>query len=291
VFFHTHDADDGLQNRGIGQLRLEIDLAVVEAGPDTGNAPPLTVPPAPALSLDDLGGPADGARIPVAVRVALSGAGTTLARALVWRDPPACTLAPPAPAIGQGFAVVVSDSRATLVYTLVDGDAVLAGPLPGDGGALRLEVPARAESAAYALLAAPAADDPTALPLTHRLHLALPLPAAPDDVPTARPTDAPTGAPSSPTTGETADVTAGEPAVPSVQPAASAASGQPAPADAVPTVLVVAPSAGPSAGPSSGPPAATDAQPAAVAEPPAAPPTAAPTPTPTPVPPPAAPAG
>lgn len=174
LYIHQRDAFDPLRNRGIGQLRLAIDLSVVQAGPDAGTAPPLTIPPPPQLTLAELGDPADGVRFALSARVALSGAETTLKRALVWQSAPRVETDPAAPAVGEGFAVVVADSAGERLYTLVDGDKPLAGPVPGVGGPLKLDAGLRRADGVYSLVITPRDDDAEVLPLTHTLHIPLP---------------------------------------------------------------------------------------------------------------------
>jgi hypothetical protein len=178
LYIHQRDAFDALRNRGIGQLRLAIDLAVAGEAPDTGTAPPLTIPPPPQLTLATLGDPADGVRFVLSARVALSGAETMLKRALVWQPAPRFETEPAAPAVGEAFALVLVDSAADRLYAVLDGDKPLAGPVPGvdanAGGPLKLDVGIRTAEGAYSLVITPRSDNPDLLPLVHTLHIPLP---------------------------------------------------------------------------------------------------------------------
>ena len=173
LHFHQRDPADPLQNRGIGQLRVALDLSVVGAGADAGTAPALTAPMPPQLTLTDLGDPAGDVRFALSARVALSGAQTMLQRALAWRSAPQVLTEPAVPAVGEAFVVIVPDSAADLLHSLFDGDQLLAGPQPGNGGPLKLDAGMRSLGGVYTLVVAPAEDDAGALPLTHALHILL----------------------------------------------------------------------------------------------------------------------
>lgn len=98
-----------------------------------------------------------------------------LQRALAWRSAPQVVTEPAAPAVGESFAVIVTDSADDLQHTLFDGDKPLAGPQPGNGGPLKLDAGIRSVGGVYTLVVSPAQDDAGVLPLAHTLHIVLPV--------------------------------------------------------------------------------------------------------------------
>ena len=118
AYFHQRDDHDPRHNKGIDQLRVEVDLAIARdaTGDATGDAPPppplLDAPPLPL-----------GAVLRVRARKAISGLRCELAGLATIEPPPVVHLAP---APGGAVTLVIPASRRDERYRLLRDDTVLA---------------------------------------------------------------------------------------------------------------------------------------------------------------------
>jgi hypothetical protein len=118
AYFHQRDDHDPRHNKGIDQLRVEVDLAIARdaTGDATGDAPPppplLDAPPLPL-----------GAVLRVRARKAISGLRCELAGLATIEPPPVVHLEP---APGGAVTLVIPASRRDERYRLLRDDTVLA---------------------------------------------------------------------------------------------------------------------------------------------------------------------
>lgn len=148
AYFHRHDVEDAGINRGIGQLEIEIDLAVA-ADPAPGPVDPVLDPslrpPEPPL-LET--GPLEAGTL-LHVRAVKAQTGVQAAIERTARVVGLPTIRPDPPAVAQGDAarIVIAASRAGEHYQLARDDTGIGAAVPGTGDDLEFETgPIRADT-------------------------------------------------------------------------------------------------------------------------------------------------
>ncbi|HEX8113778.1 MAG TPA: hypothetical protein VF516_38865, partial [Kofleriaceae bacterium] len=133
AYFHQHDDQSPQLNKGIEQLRIEVD-AVVERDRFDPTANPVTTPPLAPL-IDTARLPA-GSVLAVQARKAMSGLGAALTRRAVLDDLP--VTAPRAVASGASADIAIEASRTGDRYWLIRAGQPVGDPKTGTGGKLVL---------------------------------------------------------------------------------------------------------------------------------------------------------
>jgi hypothetical protein len=168
-YMHQRDDADALQNQGLGQLRVEIDLALARDPPPPNNpaaSPATTAPLPPRIRAAVL--PA-GTEIQVLARHAISGVSAPLARRALLSAPP--VVSAPAVAAGQVATLTITASLAGEFYTVLLDDSVVAGPVAGTGAALSLPLVAIGRRTEFELRAE--MRDPARLSLERSIRVAI----------------------------------------------------------------------------------------------------------------------
>lgn len=144
AYFHQRDDQDSRVNKGIGQLRIGVDLAVARdrttAGDPTTNAPALP-------NLDARSPIALGTELSVLARKAMSSLTAQLSRtAKLWPVP---TITAAKVAAGSVGTIVIVASVAGERYTLLRDETAIAGPLNGTGADLQLQTEPLAQTSVF----------------------------------------------------------------------------------------------------------------------------------------------
>jgi hypothetical protein len=134
AYFHQRDDQDSRVNKGIGQLRIGVDLAVARnrttAGDPTTSAPALpTLEPVAAIAV--------GTELSVLARKAMSSLTAPLSRSATLWPVPTITAAKVAP--GTIGTIVIAASMVGEKYTLLRDETAVAGPIVGTGADLQLQ--------------------------------------------------------------------------------------------------------------------------------------------------------
>ncbi len=163
AYFHKRDAADATQNKGIGQLAVEVDLVVpapvgatVAAATELDRSRQIARPPELTLTAD-----AVDVTWRVSGRKAQTGVGIDLEREAVVGAPPA--IRPESPVVDSGTAtgIIIENGRIGERYQLFANRAVIAGPVDGSGDALSLSTGPLTADTAFEL-AISRSDDTTA---------------------------------------------------------------------------------------------------------------------------------
>jgi hypothetical protein len=167
AYFHQRDDTDATVNKGIDQLRLEVDFALARdrpgsAGPNHPGTPPLD----PALDSETL---PVGTVLNVLARKALSGLEQILSRALTLDAAPAIRIEPVPIQRGRSANVVVEQSVVGDRYTLLQDEAVMGEARDGNGKALTFATGALSESRVFVLTIE--RGPPAGLPVQRRVEL------------------------------------------------------------------------------------------------------------------------
>jgi hypothetical protein len=134
AYFHQRDDQDAKFNKGIGQMRIGVDMSIARDRFD--NEPydrPTTAPLLPSLDSPPI--PVDSV-LTIVARKAMSGLTAQLDQSATLFPVPAITAAPVA--AGEQAKVVVKASVSGDRYTLVRGDATIGEPVMGTGEDLEL---------------------------------------------------------------------------------------------------------------------------------------------------------
>ena len=149
AYFHQRDDQRDQQNKGIDQLRIEVDAVVARDRPAPAGDPVTTPPAAPLLDTAPL--PA-GSTLRVLARKAMSGLEAPLDRLAVLDDLPAVTA--PAPVTrGASADIVIEASRQGERYGLLRGGQPVGDVQVGTGGRIALPTGAVTERTAFTLAA------------------------------------------------------------------------------------------------------------------------------------------
>lgn len=134
AYFHQHDDRDSRINKGIGQLRIGVDLAIARdrVPPDQGDRP-TTAPALPALDSPPI---ATASVLQVQARKAMSGLTAALERSATLFPVPVVSAKPIA--AGEAATIVVEASVIGERYTLIRNEVIVVGPLEGTGADLEL---------------------------------------------------------------------------------------------------------------------------------------------------------
>jgi len=160
AYFHQRDDENARLNKGVEQIRVEVDLAMARAPLLPGSSVPETPPPPPLLAAPAL---AEGTVLAVQARRAMSGLLAPLARKALVAPAPSAALEAASVTKGSPAKVVVQASRTDERYWLVQGGTPVAVPVAGNGGALSLSTGPLDATQVVALVASRA--DATALPV------------------------------------------------------------------------------------------------------------------------------
>ncbi|MEZ4382398.1 MAG: hypothetical protein R3A79_13690 [Nannocystaceae bacterium] len=128
AYVHGTTAGSGSLGRGVGELRLEVDMAVAR-----GDDGPVLAPRVDGLAL------APGASLSVTARRALSGVEAELVGAATIDALPTMTAAAASVAAGEGTTIVVAASVVGQRYQLLKEGAALTEVLDGDGSDISVE--------------------------------------------------------------------------------------------------------------------------------------------------------
>lgn len=167
AYIHRRDDDDPGQNRGIDQLRLEVDLAIARDNDDDRSARARTPPLPPLVELPPL---PVGVTLRIVARKARDGLTAALAETATLTAVPLAAVAPASVAPGGAAEVSLAASRAGERYRLLRGEAVL-DERDGDGGPLVLRTGPLDASCELHLAVVPAA--PGQLVVERRVALAV----------------------------------------------------------------------------------------------------------------------
>ncbi|MFV8751765.1 hypothetical protein ACNOYE_14565 [Nannocystaceae bacterium ST9] len=146
AYFHQRDDLDSRLNKGIGQLRIGVDMAIArDRVPPEASDPTTTAPPLP--SLDSPAMPV-GSVLSVVARRAMSSLTAALDIGATLFPVPA--IAPAAAVkVGETAKIVVTASVVGERYTLVRGDANVGEPVMGTGANLELTTDAITERTTF----------------------------------------------------------------------------------------------------------------------------------------------
>ncbi len=133
-YFHQRDDVDARFNKGIGQLRVEVDLSIAR-DPYTPTTAPATT--APSLPLLDTGSLAFGTVLTVLARKAMTGLEAQLEGTATIAAVSAISVAQASVPKGSETKVVIAASVAGEHYRLLNGEQVLA-EADGNGATLEL---------------------------------------------------------------------------------------------------------------------------------------------------------
>ena len=149
AYFHKHDDDTPVLNKGIEQLRVEIDVVVIR-DPATPVLNPQSTPPLPPL-IDVAALPADSI-LHVRARRAMSGLAVDVANTAVLAEVPKLT-APAAVASGSTADITLATSKANERYWLAVGGRRVTDPVAGTGAPLVLSTAAIAARTTFSVVA------------------------------------------------------------------------------------------------------------------------------------------
>jgi len=148
-YFHQRDDLDARFNKGVEQLRIEIDLALARDHSEPFDVeresplPPLTdATPVPV-----------GREIAVRATRAMSGISANLNRTAVLDAMPTIRAEPPTGADGQVFNIVVVAGVAGESYTVLADERLVTGPHAGNGSDLSLPLGALQRTTVFTVLA------------------------------------------------------------------------------------------------------------------------------------------
>lgn len=144
AYFHQRDDRDARQNKGLGQLGVEIDLALATDAPLT-DARASQAPPPPSVDERDM---PVGTRLTVRARKAMSGIEGSLTAPLLLTTPAAVRAEPARVEAGASAQIVVT-SLVGERYTLTRGGVAIGASQAGTGGELRFETGAIAASTTF----------------------------------------------------------------------------------------------------------------------------------------------
>ncbi len=146
AYFHQRDDLDSRSNKGLGQLRVGVDMAIARdrSGSASAGEPSTTAPALP--SLDSAALPV-GSVLTVVARRAMSSLTAPLELSATLFAVPAITAAPVK--LGALAKLVVAASVVGERYTLVRGDANIGEPAMGTGAALELTTDAITERTTF----------------------------------------------------------------------------------------------------------------------------------------------
>jgi hypothetical protein len=144
AYFHQRDDQDSRVNKGIGQLRIGVDLAVARDRTNAGD-PTTTAPALP--NLDPPAPIAVGTELSVLARKAMSSLTAPLSRTAKLWPVPTITAAKVAP--GSVATIVIVASVAGERYTLLRDETTIAGPVVGTGADLQLQTDALAQTSVF----------------------------------------------------------------------------------------------------------------------------------------------
>jgi hypothetical protein len=159
AYFHQRDDRSDQINKGIDQLRIEVDAAVARDRPEPAGSPVTTPPPAPLLETALL--PA-GSVLRVVARKAMSGLEAPLARLATLDDMPAVTLPAPVPR-GTSADIVIETSRLGERYWLTQNGQPVGEAQVGTGARIALPTAAIAERTVFTLVATRPGDQALAV--------------------------------------------------------------------------------------------------------------------------------
>ena len=155
AYVHQRDDQSPQLNKGIEQLRIEVDAVVARDRTDPATSPATTPPLAPLIDTAHL--PA-GSVLAVQARKAMSGLGAPLARRATLDDVPAVT-APASVASGASADIAIEASRAGERYWLIQNGQPVGDPQTGTGGKVVLPTGPLTQRTAFTV-AATRPDDP-----------------------------------------------------------------------------------------------------------------------------------
>ncbi len=142
AYFHQRDDLDERINKGIGQLRIGVDLAISrERIPPSQGDRTTTPPPLPSLDSPPI---AVNWVLHVLARKAMSGLTAALERTATLFPVPVVRAAPIA--AGEAAIIVVEASEIGDRYTLIQGDAIVGQALEGSGADLELPTAALSQT-------------------------------------------------------------------------------------------------------------------------------------------------
>jgi len=158
VYIHKRDHEIQRFNKGVGQMKVQIDFVIVENTTLTGNAS-TNIPEPPIL--ENLSIPFD-TEIPITAKKAQTGASVTLKRTLMIASPPAIGLRDAVINYGDAATIVIRGSRPNEIYHLIlNGEAI--GSLQGQGeDDLLFRTDSLVEDTAYHILI----EDRSQIPIT-----------------------------------------------------------------------------------------------------------------------------
>lgn len=167
AYFHQRDELDPRSNKGVDQLRIEVDLALARDAP--GDARPLAAPPPPLVDAAPL---PLGAVLRVHARKAISGLRSALAGLATIEPAPAVFVEPASVTPGAAVNVVITASRRDERYRLLRGETLLA---EADGVDGRLELNTGPLAEATLLDLSVTRTTPGAIVVERRLAIAIPV--------------------------------------------------------------------------------------------------------------------
>ena len=150
AYFHQRDDQSAQINKGVDQLRIEVDAVVARDRPEPAGDPVTTPPAAPVLDTALL--PA-GSVLRVAARKAMSGLVTPLDRTAALDDLPAVT-APAPVARGTSADIVIATSRSGERYWLLQDGQPVGDAQVGSGARIALPTGPVAARTVFTLAAA-----------------------------------------------------------------------------------------------------------------------------------------
>jgi hypothetical protein len=147
AYFHQRDDLDDRFNKGLGQLRIGVDLAI--ARDRSGNEPvdrPTTAPPLPSL---DSGPIAVDSVFTVVARKAMTGLTAALDESATLFPVP--TISAAAVEVGELATIIITASVIGERYTLLRGETTIGEPAMGTGADLELTTDAITEKTTFQL--------------------------------------------------------------------------------------------------------------------------------------------
>lgn len=169
AYFHQRDDDDTRLNKGLEQLRIEVDLAVAR-DPDVDPTDRPTTPPLPPLV--DIAPLPLGAVLRARARKAITGLVADLTGTATIAAAPAVTREPDTLEPGESAKIIIATSVAGEHYRLLRGDQLLTES-PGNGD--RLELPTGPLDAPTELRLELVRTEPGALPVERVITIAVPV--------------------------------------------------------------------------------------------------------------------
>jgi hypothetical protein len=135
AYFHQRDDDNPQANKGIDQLRVEVDAVVARTAPGAVGNPVVTPPASLVLDTGPLG---EGTVVRVQARRAMSGLGAALTRTAMIAPALSVSVQPASVAAGDSANVVVDGTRTDERYWLMRGGERVGDPVDGTGGSISL---------------------------------------------------------------------------------------------------------------------------------------------------------